>query len=341
MARLLRNVTIALVVLSAAGYVAGSAVVWDKLTRVDGQCHPEWLANDPTHFEFEPPAPGATPEPDALPIPSVDTTPYDMPAPESVTFPSRDPKIQISGWWVSAEDASAPAVVVVHGHTACKRDPTVLLAAGMLHRAGISALLIDLRDHGDSTDEDGRYAGGTEEYRDVLGAWDWLQSAQGIPASRVGLLGISLGAATVLIAAGEEPGVVATWEDSSYSDISVAIKAELRRNGYPEFLEAGGVAMAQIISGDDLHSRSPLMAVQKMVGRKLFITHGTADGRLSVQYAYDLIAAAQASRVELQSWIVPGTTHTAAIRVVREEYERRLVEFFRGALAATPDDAEA
>jgi dipeptidyl aminopeptidase/acylaminoacyl peptidase len=335
MARLIRNLAIALAILLAGGYAAGSALVWDKLTKVNGECHPEWLANDPTKFEFEPPSPGATPIPSALPIPSVDTTPYGMPAPEAVTFPSRDPAIQISGWWVAASDANAPAVVVVHGHTACKRDPTVLLAAGMLHRAGISALLIDLRDHGDSTDEDGRYAGGTEEYRDVLGAWDWIQSAKGIPPARIGLLGISLGAATVLIAAGEERGVAATWEDSSYSDISVAIKAELRRNGYPEFLEAGGVAMAQLISGDDLHSRSPLMAVQKMGGRKLYITHGTADERLSVRYAQDLIAAATVAGVDLQSWIVEGTSHTAAIRVVREEYERRLVDFFRGALSSS------
>jgi len=335
MARLVRNLAIALAILLAGGYAAGSALVWDKLTKVNGECHPEWQANDPTTFEFEPPAPDATPIPDAVPVPSVDTAPYEMPAPEMVSFPSRDPAIHISGWWVAADDPSAPAVVVVHGHTACKRDPTVLLAAGMLHRAGFSALLIDLRDHGDSTDEDGRYAGGTEEYRDVLGAWDWIQSEKGVSPARIGLLGISLGAATVLIAAGEEPGVVATWEDSSYADISVAIKAELRRNGYPEFLEAGGVAMAQLISGDDLRSRSPLMAVQKMGGRKLFITHGTADERLSVQYAHDLIAAATASGVDLQSWIVEGTSHTAAIRVVREEYERRLGEFFRGALSGS------
>ena len=92
--------------------------------------------------------------------------------------------------------------------------------------------------------------------------------------------------------------------------------------------------MARLISGDDLQSRSPLMAVQKMAGRKLFITHGTADDRLSVQYAYDLIAAAESTGVDLQSWIVPGSTHTRAMRLDREEYERRLVEFFSGALAS-------
>lgn len=330
MARLIRNLAIVLAAVLALGYVAGSAIVWDKLTKVDGQCHPEWATNDPTQFTIDASTSGTPP----MSIPAVDTTPYLMPAPEDVTIPSRDRGIQVSGWWVAAEDPGAPAVVVVHGHTACKRDPDVLLPAGMLRRAGFSVLLIDMRDHGDSSDEDGRYAGGTEEYRDVLGAWDWLQSAKGVAADKIGLLGVSLVAATVLIATGEEPRVVATWEDSSYADIGVAIQAELRRNGYPEFLEFGGVTMARLISGDDLQSRSPLMAVQKMAGRKLFITHGTADDRLSVQYAYDLIAAAEAAGVALDSWIVPGATHTRAMRLDREEYERRLVEFYSGALAS-------
>lgn len=319
-ARLVRNVAIALVVILPLTYGVASAVVWDKLTKVNGGCHEGWASNDPTHFEH----------------PGVDTTPYLMPPPELVAFPSRDARIRISGWWVAASDPAAPAIVVVHGHTACKRDPDVLLPAGMLHRAGMSVLLIDLRDHGDSTVEDGRYAGGTEEYRDVLGAWDWLRSAQSLPADRIGLLGVSLGAATVLIASGEEPGVAATWEDSSYGDIGVAIRAELDRNGYPRFLETGGVAMARLISGDDLESRSPLAALSKMGGRRLSITHGTADDRLSVAYGYELIAAATAAGVHVTSWIVPGAGHTQAMWVARETYERKLVEFFTDALSSGP-----
>jgi dipeptidyl aminopeptidase/acylaminoacyl peptidase len=319
MGRVVRLLLAAVVAVGGIGYGAASAFVWDKLTRVPGGCHTEWLTNDPTHFAYEPPV-------------QFDTSPYRMPAPEDVRFPSRDPAISISGWWIPAGN-EAPAVVVVHGHTACKRDPAVLLAAGMLHRAGISALLIDLRDHGDSTVEDGRYAGGTEEYRDVLGAWDWLRTDRSIAVDRIGLLGISLGAATVMIATGEEPRVVATWEDSSYADIGVAIEAELRRNGDPTILEFGGVTMARLISGDDLTSLSPLGAVAKMTGRRLFITHGTADQRLSVTSGGQLLAAAQADGVKVDAWFVDGAGHTEAIRLHPTDYADRLGTFFGGALA--------
>ncbi len=318
MRRPVRIVLVGIAAVVVLGYGAASAVVWDRLTKVEGGCHAEWADNDPTGFAF--------------PSAAVDPADYAMPSPEVVDFPSRDPGITISGWWIPAADASAPAVVVVHGHTACKRDHAVLLPAGMLYRNGLSVLLIDLRDHGDSTREDGRYAGGTEEYRDALGAWDWLQAVQAVPAERIGLLGISLGAATVLIASGEEPRVAATWEDSSYGDIRVTIRAELERNGYPQILDIGGVTMARLLSGDDLTARSPLDAVGKMADRPLFITHGTEDDRLSVDFAYALIAAAESAGVDVESWIVPDAGHAAAMGIDPVGYEARLVAFFQGSI---------
>jgi dipeptidyl aminopeptidase/acylaminoacyl peptidase len=308
-------------------YGAASTVVWDRLTRVPaGDCERKWGANSPETF--------------AYPDPSViDTRPLAMPAPVDVRIPSRDPGIEVAGWWVPADDpatvASAPAVIVVHGHTACRRDHDVLVPAGMLHRNGYSVLLIDLRDHGDSTREDGRYAGGTDEYRDVLGAWDWLRAEQGIAPASIGLVGISLGAATVLLAAGQEPGVAAVWEDSSYADLATAIDAEMTRSDYPTYLTFGGLLAARLISGDDLVSYSPLDAVHRLDGRPLFITHGTADTRLSVDYGHRLEAAVRADGGAVESWYVEGAEHTKALGTHADEYEQRLIGFF-GSSLATP-----
>lgn len=301
----------------AVVYLGASALVWDRLTRVSGDCPADVMDNSPTRYT----AGG-----------DVDEGEYPLPAPEDVRFPSRDPGITVAGWYIASREAQAPAVILVHGHTSCRRDGSVLLAAGMLHGSGFSVLLMDLRDHGDSTLEDGRFAGGTDEYRDVLGAWDWLATEQGVPASRIGLVGFSLGAATVTIAGGEEPRVAAVWADSAYADIREAVRAELERNGYPTILAPAGVAMARLLSGDDLSSLSPLQGVRKMGGRSLAITHGTDDGRLSVEYARVLADAALASGVRVESWIVPGAGHTEAIVLQPTEYERRLAAFFTTAL---------
>lgn len=299
-------------------YGAASAIVWDKLTKVSANCERNWGSNNPQSF--------AVPSAYAL-----DTAPWTMPAPEQATFASRDAGIAIAGWWLPAAAADAPAVIVVHGFTACRRDHAVLLPAGMLHRNGFSVLLIDLRDHGDSTIEDGRFAGGTDEYRDVLGAWDWLKIDRGVPAERIGLVGISLGAATVLLAAGQEPGVAAVWEDSSYADLDSAILAELERAHYPTILAAGGVLAARLLSDDDLISYSPLDAVRRFAGRPLFITH-EADSRLSVAYARELEAAVLFDGGDVESWLIPGAEHTEAMITHVDEYERRLAAFFKRSL---------
>ncbi len=298
------------------GYIAVGAVAYSLLTSVDAKCAGEQVeANTPASFT----------------IPKGNSTPYLMKNYEAVSFPSRDKNITISGWFVPAQTvdpSAAPAIILVHGVGSCKHSPYILLPAGMLNRNGFNVLMIDLRNHGDSTVEDGRYSAGVKEYKDVLGAWDWLTTSKGIPAERIGLFGTSLGAATVIDAMGEEPRVAATWADSSFSDLQVAINAELDRNHIPRFLEPAGILGARLMSGVDITSISPLKAVSRLNGRSLFITHGDKDSRLSVQYAYDLANAIHAQGGAVTLWIVPGSDHIEAMNDHTEEYETRLVQFF-------------
>jgi dipeptidyl aminopeptidase/acylaminoacyl peptidase len=159
--KVLPGIAIALVVLLVIAYFGMGYVVYDKLVNVKGQCD-EHLANRPDNFALHPEWPA-----------DFDVTPYFMSPYETVKFPSRDPGIEIAGWWIP-KDPAAPAVILVHGLHGCKNAIEVLAPAGMLWRNGFNVLLIDVRDTGDSTFEDGRSAIGNEEYRDVLGAWDWL-----------------------------------------------------------------------------------------------------------------------------------------------------------------------
>ena len=268
----------------------------------------------------------------------LDTTPWLMPAPEEVRIPSRDPGIEIAGWWVPADGAGpatpAPTVIVVHGFTACRHDHAVLLPAGMLHKAGFSVLLIDLRDHGDSTREDGRFAGGTDEYRDVLGRGTGSSSEKGVPPASIGLVGVSLGAATVLLATGQEPGVAAVWEDSSYADLPSAIDAELSRNGYPTFLAFGGVRAARLISGDDLDVVQPARR-RREAGRPAAVHH-PRHRRLAPERRVRAPAGGRrprGRRTMSRAWYIDGAEHVESMLTDTEEYERRLVAFFTGTLA--------
>lgn len=313
-----RSLAIAVIGVLLLGYAAASVMVYDKLSQVTVVCS------------------GGREDPASYTIDNVDTTPYLLPEPAITSFSARDDaRVTIAASWFPAPTGlDAPTVVLSHGFTGCRFGPGDLFAAGMLHKHGIAVLMIDLRNHGDSTKVDMRFAGGVVEYRDVLGAWDWLR-AQGVPERRIGLLGFSLGAATTMIAMGQEQRIAAIWADSSYGDIGSAIRDELTRNGYPTILEAGGVVAGKLIGGVDLESHSPLETTTLLHGRPIFLTHGLLDQRINVRYTYELAASVAAHGEVAGLWVVPDAGHTQAIKLHPAEYEQRMSDFFLGALAGT------
>lgn len=302
-------------------YLGGGYLVYDSLTRVQANCESRFMDdkrdNTPAAFFAR------YGDSDLI----VDDEPYRMSDYETIEFSARDEDITIHGWFVPTETESEQVVIVVHGLRMCRRDPTVLIPAGMLHRNNFNVLLIDLRNHGDSDVTDGRTAAGNREFRDILGAFDWLVS-QGYEAEHIGIVGISLGGGASLIAFGEEPEIAAIWLDSTFADIRETVEDELARNGYPLLLISASDLIANM-TGINLAEYSPLESIQNHQERPIFLTHGTGDLRLKVEFAQDLFAAA-GSKAEL--WLVPDFDHVEAIYRISDEYEERLVAFFKGAL---------
>jgi acetyl esterase/lipase len=208
-AALLIGLLLVALAVALAAYLGAAVVAYDRISRVEADCGGRFLGDTPAAWTTERP----TARPQGV---TFDATPYLVPEYQEVRLPSRDPAIELNAWWLpSGVGPDEPVVVIIPGRGSCIRDPDSLLPAGMLHRLGYGVLLLDLRDHGASTVEDGRYAGGTEEYRDVQGAVDWLV-AQGAVPGRIGVLGTSMGAAAAIIAAGQDDRIAAVWEDSSY-----------------------------------------------------------------------------------------------------------------------------
>ncbi len=276
---------------------------------------------------------------------AVDTTPYRFSDYQDVAFPSRGSTLTIRGWFAPGPKGTAgPAVVLVHGRESCRRDPNVMLPAGMLHQAGFAVLLIDLRNHGDSDADNGRWAGGDKEFRDVLGAWDWLVG-QGYARAHVGLFGASLGAGTVTIATGQEPRVAATWADSSYASFDTAVKEYAEDHGYPSWVSSSGVPIGRIVGDPELGTLSPDTEAAKLKGRPFFIVQGMADTTVRPHHSVDLAVAAcgtQASSTgavcpggtKVEPWLIPGARHTEGMLLAPDRYRDRLVEFFTGALGS-------
>lgn len=323
---MLRNpiirIVLILTAIVAAAYVGVGLFMHHSLADITHGCSERTRMNRPHLF---------TDSGNYFENPSLDFSPYWMENYEAVLFPSRDAHLTLSGWYIPAETADAPVIISVHGIGSCKYSTGNLLQAGMLHNAGFAVLVIDVRDAGDSDYEDGLSAIGNEEYRDVLGAFDWLQTEKGHTPQQIGVLGNSLGAATALIAFSEEPELAAAFVDSPFDNLPQIIREELIREGYPEFLYASGL-MAARLRGDNINFSNPHNAIDNANGRPIFVTHGTADGRIGVHHAYQLQERAEAQGENVEFWIVEGQDHVKALGQIPDEYEQRLVAFFSEAL---------
>ncbi len=317
--KILLSIAIALVVLLVVAYFGIGYVLFDKLSDVKGSCD-ENMANHPDDFVLHPIWPAG-----------FDVTPYHMSPYETVKFPSRDPGVQVDSWWIPARpaDASAPVVILVGGMGGCKNSIPVLVPAGMLWRNGFNVLLIDVRDTGDSTLLDGRTTIGNEEYRDVLGAWDWLVNEKGFAPGKIGVFANSLGGAAANYAFAEEPRIAALFLQATFGDLQQIIQAELKRNGYPTILAPAGLIMGSIVTGENLFVRSPVETITKAAGRPVYIVHTRADSRIAVNQSEQLAAAAQATGAKVTAWFPENGEHVQTPAAYPGEFEQRLVGFFR------------
>ena len=307
-----------ILILAAALYLAAGYVVYTRLGNVRHSCDTH-LANRPDHFT------------NISQWPELDYTPYFMDHYEEVHFPSRYANLQLSAWYVKG-DPNAPAVILVDGLGGCKYAQAVLLPAGMLARNGFSVLLLDLHDTGDSAGDDGYSTIGIDENRDIQGAWDWLIAAKGFTPERIGISGNSLGGATALYAFVDEPRMAALFLNSPIANLPQVIREELTRTGYPSWLAPGGILVARLLTGRNIVERNPLVEIQRVGNRPVFVIHSADDKRVAIHHSQQLQAAAEAVGDNATFWYVAGADHMRIPAVYPQEFEEKIVGFFRTAL---------
>jgi pimeloyl-ACP methyl ester carboxylesterase len=144
---------------------------------------------------------------------------FDLPF-EDIQFPARD-GIRLSGWLIPApgtdgKPASKPitTLIMVHGWPWNRIGTTAeniftdlpgakplnfLPLARSLHHAGYQLLMFDLRNHGESASSE-PYAFGFMEANDLLGALEYLAGRKDVDEDRLGVIGFSSGANTMLFA---------------------------------------------------------------------------------------------------------------------------------------------
>ncbi len=333
---------VAVLVVAGSAYAAVGWYAYDRLSRVASGCGSRAFSTQtPADFRVFVARTDATGRGADVALATPDPSPYRFTDYEDVAFPARDGGPTIRAWYAPGEaGVSSPVVVLIHGRGACRRDPSILLPAAMLHRAGFGVLIPDLRNHGDSDSDNGRWAGGAKQYLDVLGAWDWLV-ARGHRPALIGLFGESLGAATVAIAIGEERRVAAAWLDSSYASMDVAVREFAVANGFPAWVADPAIPIGRLLAEPSLGTKSPDREIEGLAGRPLYLVHGLADSTILPHHAADLTRAAAKGGTRVDPWLVPAAEHTEAMFTVTARYEAELVAFFCRSIGAPSGPAGA
>ena len=217
----------------------------------------------------------------------------------------------------------APVELMFHGYRgSAERD----LSGGIerCFRVGRSALIVDQRCAGNSGGHVITF--GVHERRDCLSWIDFAIDHFG-PDVKIILTGISMGAATVLMAGGEElpPNVVGILADCGYTSAKAIMYDVIRKMGLPPkpsypFVKLG----AQIFGHFDLEETSPLEAVRRCKLPVIFF-HGEADDFVPCYMSQENFEAC-ASRKHLVT--IPGAGHGLAYAVEPDRYVEELYDFF-------------
>ena len=132
-------------------------------------------------------------QPSHIPIGSVTPAQLGLEYIEVTLF--TDDGLALQGWYIPSNNQAA--MILVHASNG-NRTGTIFHAA-LLAEHGYGVLLYDTRAEGES--EGALNANGWEDHKDVFAALEYLQGRPEIDPSRIGALGLSAGAKTVLYTA--------------------------------------------------------------------------------------------------------------------------------------------
>ena len=247
---------------------------------------------------------------------SIGAPPPDLPA-EAVSFGSASGS-RIQGWFVPGEP-NRGAIVLMHGVRANRLQ--MLERAQLFHARGFAVLLFDFQAHGESPGQAITF--GYLESRDARAAFDFLRGK--LPDERIGVLGVSLGAAAAVLA--EKPleadAMVLEAVYGSFDD-ALMNRLAMRFGIFRHILFTLYKAQVHPRLGFDPDWLNPARAIAKLHAPLLLIA-GEVDRHATLAEVKAVYAAANDPK---ELWIIPGAAHTDFHHFATEEYERRVLGFF-------------
>jgi uncharacterized protein len=228
--------------------------------------------------------------------------------------------VQLHGWFMPAQGVEsgqrAPAILHAHGNAGTVESHESF--SRFLAEAGFHVLLFDYRGYGRSESR-GR-PNRDRLTMDTQAALDSLLARDDVDADRVGVLGVSLGAAFALRVAAEDQRVRSVATLSAFSSWWRAANDA-----------APGLGWLLIPRGVE-----PEQSAARLGDRPLLIMHGMADDIVGPHHAQRLLSSARSGGVASERWTHPDAGHNDLVQSYREPRDV-LIDFYRRTLDAPRD----
>jgi fermentation-respiration switch protein FrsA (DUF1100 family) len=260
---------------------------------------------------------------------AVNTLSTDLPV-EPVQIPvnsgSEDTDTHVHGWLVRGVRGRGMVLLV---HSIRSNRVEMLSRARFLNERGYGALLIDLQAHGETPGD--RITFGARESEDVKAAATFLRNM--FPGERLGAIGVSLGAAAIVLA--KPPlRLDAVVLESLHPTIEEAVENRLRLHLGQFGPMLAPLLLFQIslrlnVSPEELN---PISHIGDLDAPLLLIS-GTDDRHTTVAETQRLFDAARQPK---ELWIVPGGGHFNMHTYAGKEYENRISDFLEWYLRKLP-----
>lgn len=242
---------------------------------------------------------------------------------EQLTLTARD-GLQLSGYFLPAAKPSNKLVILTHGYLGNAKQMGLF---GQFYHTewNYNIFMPDARGHGKS---DGNYYGfGWPDRLDLID-WTHLLVKNLGNSTEIVYHGLSMGAATVLMASGDEAlprQVKAIIADSPYQSVYQLFTYQMNRMFHlPAFPLLDSTSMlTKIRAGYSFREANAQKEVEKTTVPILYI-HGQGDTFVPTEMAEELYWHT-ASDTEL--FLVPDANHGEAFALARNQYKRK-VDFF-------------
>jgi fermentation-respiration switch protein FrsA (DUF1100 family) len=197
----------------------------------------------------------------------------------------------------------------------------MLRRARFLNHAGYAVLLVDLPAHGESSGD--RITFGAREAAGVTTALEYLRRE--LPGERVGIIGVSLGAASTVLA-DPKPAPDAVILESMYPTIeeAVADRLVMRLGPLGAILVPPLLWQMSLRTGVQVQDLRPIQHLPRL-GTAVLIVSGTEDKHTTWTKTQRLFDSAVEPK---ELWRVEGAAHVDLHAFQPEEYERRTLRFF-------------